>query len=282
VLAIPCGPSRRSVTLLFVGAFGRCSFMVQGAWGRSARRTFPSSLRIRCGDSCRASATSVACCSPARYGLHRGGIRTRTSYAVAMAVTAATVFLMAAVATALARAAGRPSWLVWRDSRRDRGFLRTRNNRPCWNRARNWLPLTADNFALDLRAGVSPCRPGTARATWTRRVIGIQEATSARLEVTVERFPRREGQLFLLDLARRAGADLGRRSARLVFRERFRLLLRRQFPGVEAGRVERRAEPGIQPLPAFPRAFLRHGQHGWAAIACPPEARRGRGFFRSA
>ena len=24
--------------------------------------------------------------------------------------------------------------------------------------------------------------------------------------------------------------------------------------------------------PSFPRAYLRHGQHGWAAIACPPDA----------
>jgi hypothetical protein len=27
--------------------------------------------------------------------------------------------------------------------------------------------------------------------------------------------------------------------------------------------------------PAFPRAFLRHGQHGWAAIACPPDGSAG-------
>ena len=48
--------------------------------------------------------------------------------------------------------------------------------------------------------------------------------------MTVERFARREGQMFLLDLARRPGAEMGRRSGRLVFRERFRLFLRRQFP----------------------------------------------------
>jgi hypothetical protein len=134
------------------------------------------------------------------------------------------------------------------------------------------LPLTEDNFALDLRGERLTLQAWDRTRNLTRRVIAIQQATSARLEITVERFPRRQGQLFLLDLARRAGADLGRRSARLVFRERFRLLLRRQFP--EWKLAELSAEPNLEfsLSPAFPRAFLRHGQHGWAAIACPPEA----------
>lgn len=77
--------------------------------------------------------------------------------------------------------------------------------------------------------------------------------------------------MFLLDLGRRSGADMGRRSGRLVFRERFRLFLRRQFP--EWKLIEVSAEPDLEHSlsPSFPRAFLRHGQHGWAAIACPPE-----------
>ena len=89
--------------------------------------------------------------------------------------------------------------------------------------------------------------------------------------MTVERFARREGRMFLLDLARPSGAEMGRRSGRLVFRERFRLFLRRQFP--EWTLAELSAEPNLEYSlsPAFPRAFLRHGQHGWAAIACPPE-----------
>jgi hypothetical protein len=134
------------------------------------------------------------------------------------------------------------------------------------------LPLEEDNFSLDLHGGRLTLQAWDRTRNLTRRVTAIQEPTRARLEITVERFARREGQLFLLDLARRAGADLGRRSARLVFRERFRLFLRRQFP--EWKLAELSAEPNLEfsLSPAFPRAFLRHGQHAWAAIACPPQS----------
>jgi hypothetical protein len=134
------------------------------------------------------------------------------------------------------------------------------------------LPITEDNFALDLRGGRLTLQAWDRTRNLTRRVTAIQEASSARLEITVERFPRRQGQLFLVDLARRAGADLGRRSARLVFRERFRLFLRRQFPEWKLAELSAEANLEFSLSPAFPRAFLRHGQHGWAAIACPPEA----------
>ena len=133
------------------------------------------------------------------------------------------------------------------------------------------LALTPDNFALDLRGERLTFQAWDRGRNLSRRVTGIKDSTNARMEIAVERFPRREGQLYLIDLARRAGADLGRRSGKLVFRERFRLFLRRQFP--EWDLAELSAEPNLEfsLSPAFPRAFLRHGQHGWAAIACPPE-----------
>jgi hypothetical protein len=134
------------------------------------------------------------------------------------------------------------------------------------------LPITEDNFALDLHGGRLTLQAWDRTRNLTRRVTAIQEPTSARLEITVERFARREGQLFLLDLARRAGADLGRRSARLVFRERFRLFLRRQFPEWKLAEISAEANLEFSLSPAFPRAFLSHGQHGWAAIASPPES----------
>src|SRR5207237_2832248 len=57
-----------------------------------------------------------------------------------------------------------------------------------------------------------------------------------------------------------------------VFPERFRLFLRRQFPEWKVAEVSAEANLACSLSPSFPRAFLRHGQHGWAAIACPPES----------
>jgi hypothetical protein len=134
------------------------------------------------------------------------------------------------------------------------------------------LPLTGDNFVLDLQGSRLTLQAWDRTRNLTRRVADVLDPTPGRLELVVERFAKRRGPLYVLDLVRRAGADLGRRSTRLVFRERFRLFLRRQFP--EWQLAELSAEPNLEASlsPAYPRAFLRHGRHAWAALACPPDA----------
>jgi SHS family lactate transporter-like MFS transporter len=99
VLIIPLWAFSPSATLLFVGAFAM-QFMVQGAWGvvpAHLSELSPDSVRgflpgfgYQCGVLLASSVTYIE----AVFASH-------TSYAVAMAVTAATVFLMAAIATAL-------------------------------------------------------------------------------------------------------------------------------------------------------------------------------------
>jgi hypothetical protein len=134
------------------------------------------------------------------------------------------------------------------------------------------LALAADNYALEIRGGRLTLQAWDRTRNLTRRITAIGEATNARVEMTVERFARREGKMFLLDLGRRSGVELGKRSGRLVFRERFRLFLRRQFPEWKVAEVSAEANLEFSLSPAYPRAYLKHGQHGWAAIACPPEA----------
>jgi hypothetical protein len=133
------------------------------------------------------------------------------------------------------------------------------------------LPLVGDNLELDLRGARLTLQAWDRHRNLTRRVTGMADPTAGRLELTVERFARREGKMFLLDLARRSGADLGRRSGRLVFRERFRIFLRRQFPEWKLAEITAEANLEFSLSPAFPRAWIRHGRHGWAAIACPPD-----------
>src|ERR1022692_3474833 len=134
------------------------------------------------------------------------------------------------------------------------------------------LPLDAENYSLEMRGSRLTLQAWDRTRNWSRRLTAITEATNARLSLTVEHFARREGQMFLLDLGRRSGAELSKRSGRLVFRERFRLFLRRQFPEWTLAEVSAEADLQRSLSPAFPRAYLKHGQHGWAAIACPPEA----------
>jgi hypothetical protein len=133
------------------------------------------------------------------------------------------------------------------------------------------LAIGSDNFSLDVRGERLTLQAWDRTRNLARHVTGIKEPSPARLEIMVEHFARREGVVFLVDLGRRAGADLGRRSGRLVFRERFRLFLRRQFPEWNLAELSAEANLEFSLSPAFPRAFLKHGQHGWAAIACPPD-----------
>ncbi len=133
------------------------------------------------------------------------------------------------------------------------------------------IPLTGENFVIEERGPRLTLQAWDRTRSLTRRIVAIEESTTARLELKVERFGRREGQLFLLDLGRRAGAEMGRRSGKLVFRERFRLFLRRQFPSWNLVELSAEANLEFSLSPAYPRAFLRYGQHGWAAIACAAE-----------
>jgi hypothetical protein len=136
------------------------------------------------------------------------------------------------------------------------------------------IPLT-DNFAVDVRGERLTLQAWDRTRNLARRVMRLELAAQGKLELTVQRFAKREGQIYLVDLGRKAGADQGRKSGRLVFRERFRLFLRRQFPEWKLAEVSAEANLEFSLSPAYPRAFLRYGQHGWAAIACPPDGDAG-------
>jgi hypothetical protein len=150
-------------------------------------------------------------------------------------------------------------------------FLRAAREPAILEPGEELLPLTSDNYILEMRGSRLTVQAWDRTRNWTRRVVDVAAPSNARLELTVEHFARREGRMFLLDLARRAGAEMGKRSGRLVFRERFRMLLTRQFPGWTVAELTAEGDLEHSLSPSFPRAFLKHGQHGWAAIACPPE-----------
>jgi hypothetical protein len=80
------------------------------------------------------------------------------------------------------------------------------------------FPFTPENFTLEMRGSRLTIQAWDRTRNITRSILGAQQSAAGRLELTVERFAKRHGAAHLLDLARRTGADAGRRGERLVFR----------------------------------------------------------------
>jgi hypothetical protein len=131
------------------------------------------------------------------------------------------------------------------------------------------FPLTEDAYALEWHGSRLLIQVWDQRRNLARRIVGVQEERTGRLELVIERFGGIEGRISLQDIAR-PGLAGARRGPRMVFREEFRRALRRQFP--EGRLVELTTEPNLEESlsPAYPRALIRNGGSGWAAIASPP------------
>jgi hypothetical protein len=137
------------------------------------------------------------------------------------------------------------------------------------------IELEPGNWALEARGPRLVLEAWDSRRNLVRRVKTIRAESAGRLELVVERFARREGKLFLLDLDRPAGFDAERRSARLVFRERFRQFLSRQYPEWKIEELSSDANLQHSLSPAYPRGLLKQGQAGLAAIAASEAADAG-------
>ena len=105
-----------------------------------------------------------------------------------------------------------------------------------------------------------------------RRIRAIGKVRRGFLELEVERFGGRTGSLLLIDLAQASNAPTARHGARLKYRERFRMSLRRQYSDWKL--VELSTEPDLHHSlsPAYPRALLRRGNQAIAAIGAGEDA----------
>jgi hypothetical protein len=133
------------------------------------------------------------------------------------------------------------------------------------------LALKEGSFSLDRTESRLTLQAWSDTRNLTRRIVGIGEERRGRLELLVERFAHNVGRLFLLDLARPDSGEAGRRGGRLVFRERFRRFLTRQFPSWTLAEISAEQDLEHSLSPGFPRALLRKGQSGVAAIAANPD-----------
>ena len=136
------------------------------------------------------------------------------------------------------------------------------------------LPLTEGRYALQTLNGRLTIEAWDDETNLVRRITGVKAERPGRLELTVERFGKKNGVVSLLDLARHGREQVERRAARLSFRETFRRFLRRQYPDWQIAELS--TEPDLQHSlsPSYPRALLRRGTTALAAIgaAGTPEA----------
>ncbi len=138
------------------------------------------------------------------------------------------------------------------------------------------LAITPENFAVEVRAGCAQLQAWDQKRNLVRRVSAIERASRGKLVLRVARFGKLAGTIELIDRRRgaqgAAGDNVPLRTARLGFREQFRLFLRRQFPAYKLAELTTEADLEHSLSPAYPRALLRQGASTWAAIGVAADA----------
>jgi hypothetical protein len=133
------------------------------------------------------------------------------------------------------------------------------------------LPFTPETFHYEEHPSHVLLQAWDETRNIVRRVIAVREQTSGKLSLTVRKFANREGELLLVDLAVPAKREWARRGEKLIFRERFRQFLQREFPEWEVAGISTEADLEHSLSPTFPRALVRLGNRAMAAIAAPPD-----------
>jgi len=131
--------------------------------------------------------------------------------------------------------------------------------------------LRAGCYALEERDGFLILQAWDEKRTFARRVIGVESQSRGKMILHVERFGRHRGRVALVDAAAPSAARVHRRAARLQLRENLHRFLRRNYASLRVIELTSEAVLSASLSPNFPRAFLRSGTEGWAAIAAPDD-----------
>jgi hypothetical protein len=134
------------------------------------------------------------------------------------------------------------------------------------------LAITPENFVVDVRGKYAQLQAWDSKRNLVRRVSAIERQAPGKLVLKVTRFGKLQGTLELIDRRRAVRDNVPLRSARLGFREQFRLFLRRQFPSYKLAELTTEADLEHSLSPAYPRALLRQGASAWAAIGVAADA----------
>ena len=132
-------------------------------------------------------------------------------------------------------------------------------------------PIERGCYLLEVKSGRPTLQVWGTDWNLVRRIAAVRSESSAQLCLTVEHFGKRQGEIVLLDLARQSSIHLRKRGTRMVWRERFRMMLSRELPGWSI--TELSTEPNLQHTlsPAYARALLTRGTQGIAVIGAGPD-----------
>lgn len=133
------------------------------------------------------------------------------------------------------------------------------------------LLLDPEQFSLEDHPPYLTLQAWDDKRNLVRKIRGVKRVERGKLLLTVQRFAGREGELHLIDLAHPRTQEWEKRGSRLVFRERFRRILEREFPGWRLAEVSSEANLEHSLSPAYPRSLMTRGSSAIAAIAAPPE-----------
>jgi len=134
------------------------------------------------------------------------------------------------------------------------------------------LSIHADKFVLGTRGDACTLECWDDTRNLVRRIRAVCKVRRGFLELEVERFGGRAGSLLLIDLAQVSNAPTARHGARLKYRERFRMSLRRQYAGWKLMELSTERDLHHSLSPAYPRALLRRGNQAIAAIGAAEDA----------
>ena len=134
------------------------------------------------------------------------------------------------------------------------------------------IPLVCGAYEVEASGDRLFVQAWTRDRTLARRITGVNAAGKYSLQLTTERFGKREGTLEVVDLAAPKAQVATRKASRQTYREQFRRSLLRQFPGWQVSELSTDPDLEHSLSPAYPRAVIRKGKAVYTAIGCPPGA----------
>jgi hypothetical protein len=134
------------------------------------------------------------------------------------------------------------------------------------------FPLDPGSYSLDSHGAFLYVSAWSTERTYRRRVLEVRKRQPGRIELTVARTGRPPGILTLFDSGYLRNDAVRLRGRRERFREEFRFMLRRQFAGWRLAELSSAPDLEHSLSPAYPRAALRQGTAGIAAIGAPPDS----------